>query len=274
MLNKEATRTQHFCVEKNIARSAFNMPGGHLHAWHELYFLLEGERRYFIDGQIHTVHEGDVILIPKSTLHHTTAISSRQHVRYLVEFDDSFIHKSLYPLLDNCFSVRQFSLPDDQRTLFKHILQKLEEVQLSEKPYADALFQAYTTELLSILIQLSQSNIQKTEKPKTATEHLIESAANFIEENLQNNIKLTLVADQYHLSHAYFSRTFKTYTGFGFNEFVTHRRIQKATQLLRHSNLTISEIAYKCGFSDSNYFSTVFKKDTGISPIKYRMLRK
>lgn len=125
-----------------------------------------------------------------------------------------------------------------------------------------------------MLFHLSQANTQKTEKIKTATEQLIESATNFMEQNLQNTLTLTQVANSYHLSHSYFSRIFKTYTGFGFNEYITHLRIQKATQLLLSSNLSISEIADLSGFSDNNYFSTVLKKDTGISPIKYRMLRK
>ncbi len=265
---------EHFYVAKNIARGTFNMSSGHMHTWHELYYLLEGERRYFIDGQIYTVYAGDVILIPQSTLHHTTSISSRQHVRYLVEFGDGFIHESLKMLLDKCFSVRQFTLTNAQRAEFELILQKLEDTQHSEIPFAGALFQAYTTELLVMLIHLMQSDAPKKDKPKTATEQLIESATNFIEQNLQNDIKLTQVAEKYHLSHSYFSRIFKTYTGFGFNAYLTHLRIQKATQLLLNSNAPIFEIAYQCGFGDSNYFSTVFKKDTGISPIKYRMLRK
>ena len=274
MLNKNATSVQHFQIEKNIAKGTFNMPGGHMHTWNELYYLLEGERRYFIDGQIYTVHTGDVILIPKSTPHHTTSLSTRQHVRYLVEFSDCLIHESLKAFLDECFTVRHFTLTSEQRTEFEHILQKLDDAQSSEPPFAEALVQAYTTELLVMLVQLLQSDVQKREKPKTATEQLIESATKYIEENLQSELKLTQVAEKYHLSHSYMSRIFKTYTGFGFNEYLTHLRVQKATQLLLNSSAPISEIAYQCGFGDSNYFSTVFKKDTGISPIKYRMLRK
>lgn len=274
MYTQEIDSPLYFKVEKSLSRRAYNMPGGHMHTHHELYYLIEGERRYFIDGQIYTVHEGDVVLIPKSTLHHTTSISSRQHVRYLVEFGDGFIHESIEPQVSNCFNVRHFTLSTEQRQEFEHILDKLDAEQSTKSPFSDAMFHAYTTELLVMLIRCLQAGAQEHEKPKTQTEQLIEAATDYITENLQTTLTLTHVADKFHLSHSYFSRIFKAYTGFGFNEYLTHLRVQKATQLLLNSPSPISEIAYLCGYSDSNYFSSVFKKDTGLSPIKYRMLRK
>jgi len=274
MHSQEITPAQHFCIEKSVTLRAYDMPGGHRHTWHELYYLLEGERRYFIDGQIYTVHEGDVILISKSTLHHTTSLSNRQHTRFLISFSDEFIHKSMQSEVEKCFAVRHFTLTEEARRGFEDILDKIITEYAAKSPFSDALFQAYTTEFLVMLIQHLQADKGTRIRTKTPTEQLIESATGYIQDNLQSNLTLSYVSDMYHLSQSYFSRIFRIYTGFGYNEYLKHLRIQKAAQLLLNTNMPISEIAYQCGFSDSNYFSTVFKKDAGISPIKYRMLRK
>ncbi len=274
MQTQNKMNAKHFSIEKHIFKHPHNMPAGHMHPWHELYYLLEGERRYFINGQIYTVHEGDIIIIPHTTLHHTTAISSRQHTRYLLEFDDAFIHENIQEKLKSCFTTHHITLTHEQRKSFEHVLQKIDAEQQADSEFKDVLFHAYLNELLVMLIRIFKTDTPTATKPKTATEQLIETATNFIGRNLHNTITLTQIADNYHLSHSYFSRIFKSYTGFGFNEYLTHLRIQKATQLLLSSNMPISEISFQCGFSDSNYFSTVFKKEVGLSPIKYRMLQK
>ena len=71
-------------------------------------------------------------------------------------------------------------------------------------------------------------------------------------------------------SQEHLSRTFKKHTGFGFNEYLTLVRLQHAEQLLKgDEKMSISTIAYNCGFNDSNYFSDKFKKMYGTSPLKY-----
>ncbi len=79
----------------------------------------------------------------------------------------------------------------------------------------------------------------------------------------------TLCAEFYcsrsHLSHA-----FNRETGVGLKEYLTDLRINAAKSLLKNSDLTVTEISLSVGFSDGNYFSGVFKKRTGLSPIAYK----
>ena len=57
----------------------------------------------------------------------------------------------------------------------------------------------------------------------------------------------------------------------GIAEYIRKLRIDRARQLLaEQTDLSLAEIAYKCGFSDYNYFITVFKKMVGAPPIAYR----
>ena len=71
-------------------------------------------------------------------------------------------------------------------------------------------------------------------------------------------------------SPSYFSRCFKEYFGVTFVQYVTKTRMTKAKKLLRNPNLTIGEIAEKCGFKSVSYFSAIFKKETGESPVHFR----
>jgi len=82
---------------------------------------------------------------------------------------------------------------------------------------------------------------------------------------------LTDMAKYLSVSPEHLSRTFKKETGFGFNEYVNLVRLQKAYVMLKHENgKSVSEVAYSCGFNDSNYFSVIFKKMYGEKPSDVR----
>jgi AraC-like DNA-binding protein len=72
------------------------------------------------------------------------------------------------------------------------------------------------------------------------------------------------------LNPSYFSRKFKAVVGTNFKNYVIFARVGRAQQLLINSDLSLAEISNACGFQDSNYFSTVFKRIIGISPAKFR----
>ena len=93
----------------------------------------------------------------------------------------------------------------------------------------------------------------------------------YICEHFSESITLQSVADHFFLSKEYFSFIFKQKTGFGFNEYLNQLRISQAMKLLENTNESIINIANKCGYSDSSYFTTVFKKISGISPKNYRI---
>ena len=80
-------------------------------------------------------------------------------------------------------------------------------------------------------------------------------------------VSLQAVAKHCFVSREHLSRLFKRETGFNLSEYLMIYRLQKAEALLRREpRLRISEVARRCGFSDSNYFSKAFHKVYGTSP--------
>ena len=88
----------------------------------------------------------------------------------------------------------------------------------------------------------------------------------FIDENLQNDLKLEQIAEVAHFSSYHFHRVFKYITQETLNAYITRKRIEKAADSLLHKNLSISETGYQWGFKDPSSFSRSFKKFYGISP--------
>ena len=87
-----------------------------------------------------------------------------------------------------------------------------------------------------------------------------------------NNPELSLneVASKVNLSASHFSVVFSQQTQQTFKEYLTEVRIKRAQELLRLTNLRSAEIAYRVGYSDPHYFSSVFKRNTGMSPTEFR----
>lgn len=99
---------------------------------------------------------------------------------------------------------------------------------------------------------------------------LLNRITKYIHDNYTNNLKLSSIAKEFHINQHYFCHIFKEFTGQTLKDYLNHIRIDKARQLLSATNIPISEIAFLCGFNDSNYFSRKFKEITGCTPRSLR----
>ncbi len=99
---------------------------------------------------------------------------------------------------------------------------------------------------------------------------VVREAASYIDQNYYEELSLVSLAAKYCVESSYFSRVFKQETGKNLMLYITDRRIEKAKEIMRQSEISMSEIAFMVGYDDYTYFSKVFKKVTGISPREYR----
>lgn len=100
---------------------------------------------------------------------------------------------------------------------------------------------------------------------------LIRQAKEYIERcYARPELSLNEVAARANLSASHFSAVFSQETGQTFKEYLTGVRIGKAKELLRMTMLRSAEIAYQVGYNDPHYFSSAFKKNTGLSPMEFR----
>ena len=82
-------------------------------------------------------------------------------------------------------------------------------------------------------------------------------------------LSISKLADIFCFSKKYLSAVFSKKMGINFTEYLAKIRIERATELLTKEKISVAELATRCGFSDSFYFSKVFKRITGVSPSKY-----
>ena len=108
-------------------------------------------------------------------------------------------------------------------------------------------------------------------------EYLDARHANVIHQSIQylnthygEHITLEDMARRVYLSPSYFSRIFKKETGISFSSYLNRVRIEHSKELLRHQNIRLTDIALLSGFEDQSYFTKVFKKITGTTPLHYR----
>ncbi|MGC5771394.1 response regulator transcription factor [Paenibacillus pabuli] len=92
----------------------------------------------------------------------------------------------------------------------------------------------------------------------------------YMHEHFDQPLGLAEVAKHFHFNPSYLSSYFSSHKKEGFNEYLNKIRIERAEELLRSDDVTISEISSMVGYSDHSYFCKVFKKFTGLSPSRYR----
>ena len=111
--------------------------------------------------------------------------------------------------------------------------------------------------------QIPQDETQGEERP-------ILAITRYLQEHLSEDISLSVLAEEFHLSAQYISQLFKSEIGVNFLAYLTNIRMERAKKLLLSTALPIGEISEQLGFGDYRVFTKVFKKSEGVTPSQYR----
>ncbi|MHC4871707.1 MAG: AraC family transcriptional regulator [Planctomycetota bacterium] len=124
---------------------------------------------------------------------------------------------------------------------------------------------------LVILREISYSDSEGEEESNYSSrrQKLLAEARNYVKRNYASPLSLDDIASKLDISTYYLSHIFSEESEFSYSAYLTNVRMEKARELLLDSKNNISEVAAKVGFESANYFTKVFKKNTGMSPKQY-----
>ncbi|WP_413306342.1 response regulator [Bacillus sp. 1P10SD] len=122
-------------------------------------------------------------------------------------------------------------------------------------------------------VELSEaiSNIfRETREESTNVSKQFQEILQFIDDHLGGEITLKHIADHVYLNPQYVGHLFKSELGTTFTEYITEERLKRAKKLLKGTNLKVYEVAQLSGYKSPKHFMTVFKMETGMTPVEFR----
>ncbi|MBQ6829848.1 MAG: helix-turn-helix transcriptional regulator [Clostridia bacterium] len=239
-----------------------NIPGGakHYHSAVEFYLLTEGDCNYLIDDELYEIKAGDLVYIPQGVIHKTTY--SGRHSRTVINCPVESFGDVPLP------SFRVFRNGDVYREM-KRLFADVEREYKQDDSFSQTLMEGYMRAFVALMHRHQNCYVNERQANKTIQEILA-----FLHEQYTSDITLQDLAQRYGVSAEHISRTFKKETGLNFIEYLSQLRLKKAETMLKFGNDSIAEIAFACGFNDSNYFSEKFKKVYKRSPGQFRKMQR
>ena len=133
-------------------------------------------------------------------------------------------------------------------------------------------FKSKIDELTAIIIQKAEEFRSRHDLKLAASDkRAVARITEYANDHLSQNFLLSELAAEAYMSISKFKYVFKAVTGQTFSGYITQKKMEKACELLTHSNLYVAEIAYRLGYKNAGSFSVQFKKYTGILPSEYRL---
>lgn len=249
-----------------------SMGSSHYHPYFEICCVKKGQCRIFVDHNLFFVNEGEIVILPPSTLHRNQYEKEMPAERVNLSFTQEFVEPFLRPLMPNFLEKTLFlgkmSFSGKERREFFYVLDLL----LKEKERNDFYSELNIHGLILTLFAMigRNGNNIKNEELIDQTTAAVQESAKFIFENYAQKITLDEAAGVAGMCSTYFSRKFMEVTGYGFKEYLTNVRIKRSQEMLTTGKLTVTQIAFACGFTDANYFGDAFRKCTGCSPREFR----
>ena len=236
----------------------------HYHEEYELYYMMDGSTTYFIGNEFYGIEKGNFVFIPRGIPHNTDSQNCHNNERFLLSFSEDIFDKRTRPLLEQLMNHRVLYVPETHLPQLEEIMFKLE----AEYAQSDQslLLDIYILELLALLLRYrcdKKAQIQESDK-------IVYTISDYIRNHFEQDISLEELCRRFAISEGYLSRKFKAVSGIGLNQFITYVRISNAEKLLAETDLSVTEIAKRCGFNGSNYFTSVFKKIKGMTPLMYK----
>lgn len=147
--------------------------------------------------------------------------------------------------------------------------------ELSNQSFSDSFSIMLTQSDIPMLKEFVLKNLLEylsiISEIKTAKENpIVTKVCSYINENIEQDITLELMAEYTKVSSFYLSKLFKEEKGITFINYLNEARLEKAKDLLKNSSYSIKEITAAIGYNDQNYFSRIFRNKFGVTPTEFR----
>lgn len=239
----------------------------HGHDYTEVTIVRSGRAQHSIAGERTSILRGDVIVVPRSASHAFVRCDRLEH--FNIAFPGAFLQR-IDADIRSLAGFRLFAHTPEPRTLRLPALVMTEIEQLMERLLAELSLRseghkAITRIIASELIaRLSRAYASRSAGGESAGP--LSRVAGYIEANWNRPLTLRELAERFGSSARHFDRVFKAHYRITPVEHILRLRIQRAQEMLASTNRAVTDIAFDCGFSDSNYFSRQFKRLTGKRP--------
>lgn len=266
-----------FFIEELTRENGYEMSSFHTHHKFELYYEVEGTRRYFIEDSAYIVNAGNVILIGENQIHKTGAVGNGPSTRIVCNFSSEYLKEiqNAFPQLDflsflSCEKNHLLSnISVRQQNQVYTMLQKLIAVK-GDGPQSHAVRKMLLATLLLQLQAMCATQQEIGGDGGRVTNRIVEQIQGYIAEHYAEKLTLTGIASQFYISPYYLSRLFKKTINLSLIEYINGVRVKVAQSLIEKTDDSISAVAEKSGFMTSAHFRRVFKDATGFSPQQYR----
>ncbi len=244
----------------------------HWHKEYELIHIIEGSFSLTADGNTFLLNKGDVAVISPGVLHGGTPHNAIYECLVFSPDAITLNTKEEYKkrrLIPKHITVN-FDLKEFAPKIKPHILAAFETVKTSKSGF-ELNFYCEILSLFSIIMDNGLFEKRGDLKASRVSKLIpLENVINYIEENFSQQISLEDMAKSAGFSRKYFSEYFKKLIGKSPGEYLNSYRIERAADMLLNTDLSVTEIAFSCGFNDLSYFIKTFKDLKFATPGKYR----
>jgi len=214
-------------------------------------------------GGEHTIREGDLFILHPGEWHRYNPVPSTGWDEYWVEFDGEQARRIMG---HDEFSLKKPVLPIGADDQILRLFIEIAEATQTQPPGFEHIIASQASQIVArTLARLRCSSAEAHEM-----EALIRRARLHILKNAEQAIDFPELARELGISYSAFRHRFKQITGLPPGQFQIQIRLNKARNLLRNSPLSVAGIAELLGFESIYYFSRLFKKKTGQSPLAFR----
>ena len=229
-------------------------------SYNKLYYILEGTFHIEINGETFEGQPGQMFFLPCNSKQCYHAYGNCNARKMWIHFTAPCGEKDLFETVD----VRPFITvedPEKVQEIFRTIF------RCSTLGTVSNILELKSAILRLLAYYMEGSNILF---PDLKLDDRFERVIRYIDEHLAEEIRLDDLAQQMYLNSNYFIKFFKRNSGMSPIEYVVKTRVYRAKQYLQDTDMSIKDIAAKCGFTSVYYFDRVFKRYMGFTPSEYR----
>ncbi len=244
----------------------------HTHNCYEIIYLKQGILRVQIEGKIYRAVGPSLIFLSKLETH-SLKVEGNVYERYWLCISSArasnlIRNYKLLTLLSNrhedfCHVLDVTPFYDEANRIFSSCVAEFN----ADLPFADEKHAALLSELLVIIYRLNPALFANEDNKTVSTIWKIQCR---FEKEYANNFTLANLSKEYHMSPSYLSHLFKRVTGYAPMSYLNKCRLSEARRLLSETDMSVTDVVYATGFSDSSNFSRLFKREIGLSPNEYK----